>query len=66
MPKDLPLLLVRVGIASEDWLALVSRFGRLFQRVAGAPHTLARLQTARPFRPGQATLLGRGRSIHRV
>jgi hypothetical protein len=66
MPNHLAPLLVRVGIASEDWPALVSRFGRLFQRVAGAPHTLARLRTARAFRPGQAALLGRARSIHRV
>ena len=31
----------RVGIAQEDWLPLVTRFGRLFQRVAGASHARA-------------------------
>jgi hypothetical protein len=66
MPNPLPPRLVRVGIASDDWLLLVSRFGRLFQRVAGAPYTLARLYPARPLRPGQATLLARGKSSHRV
>jgi hypothetical protein len=49
MPNQLPPLLLRVGIGSENWLLLVSSFGRLFQRVAGAPHTLARLR-----RPGRS------------
>jgi hypothetical protein len=66
IPNELPQLLARVGIAEADWLPLVSGFGRLFQRVAGAPHTLARMRVARPFRPGHATLLGRARPITRI
>jgi hypothetical protein len=56
IPNYLPPLLARVGIATGDWLPLVTGFGRLFHRVAGAPHSLARLR--RPFRPGHTTLLG--------
>jgi REP element-mobilizing transposase RayT len=61
IPVDLPPILARVGIAQQDWLPLVTGFGRLFHRVAGAPHTLSCL--ARPFhrhrfRPGRAELLG--------
>jgi hypothetical protein len=56
IPNHLPPLLARVGIATGDWLPLVTGFGRLFHRVAGAPHSLARLR--RSFRPGHATLLG--------
>ena len=64
IPADLPPLLSRVGLAEDDWLLLVTRFGRLFHRVAGAPHSLAHLahRGARPqsrFRPGHAELLGR-------
>ena len=65
IPADLSPVLSRVGIAQEDWLPLVTRFGRLFQRVAGAPHTLAHLTRRgvppqrRRFRPGHAELLGR-------
>jgi hypothetical protein len=41
---------------SHPW----TRFGRLFQRVAGAPRSVARLQRRRRFRCGQALLLGSG------
>jgi hypothetical protein len=65
IPAELPPLLSRVGIAERDWLPLVTRFGQLFHRVAGAPLTLARLARRgkpperRRFRPGHAELLGR-------
>jgi REP element-mobilizing transposase RayT len=62
IPAELPPLLSRVGIAECDWLPLVTRFGRLFHRVAGAPHTLAHLArpiAGRRFRSGHAALLGR-------
>jgi hypothetical protein len=65
IPADLPPLLSRVGIAEDDWLPLVTRFGRLFHRVAGAPHSLALLARRgeppqrRRLRPGHAQLLGR-------
>jgi hypothetical protein len=54
---DLAPVLERVGIATENWLPLATNFGRLFHRVAGAPHTLARLPSRRPLRPGRAALL---------
>ena len=57
IPANLPPLLERVGIAAPNWLPLAANFGRLFHRVAGAPHTLARLRTTRPLRPGRAALL---------
>jgi hypothetical protein len=73
IPADLPPLLSRVGIAEDDWLPLVTRFGRHFHRVAGAPHSLpigplaghnlaghSRGHSPRRhrFRPGRAELLG--------
>jgi hypothetical protein len=64
IPDNLPPLLARVGIVKEDWLPLVTRFGRLFHRVAGAPHSLARLRGVPQFRPGHAQLLGRGTTGH--
>ena len=55
-----------VPVLPCDWLPLVTGFGRLFHRVAGAPHTLARLahvtaasRRVLRFRPGRAALLGR-------
>jgi REP element-mobilizing transposase RayT len=60
IPPHLPPLLERTGIAAENWLPLVTRFGRLFHRVAGAPHSIDRLThgTNRLHR-GRATLLTR-------
>ena len=58
IPPHLPPLLSRLGIAEPHWLPLVTGFGRLFHRVAGAPRSLARLNKRRTFRPGQAMLLG--------
>ena len=37
IPAELPPILKRVGIDQHDWLPLVTGFGRLFHRVAGAP-----------------------------
>jgi hypothetical protein len=48
VPKHLPPILERVGIAADNWLPLVTGFGRLFRRVAGAPQTLARLVRPAP------------------
>lgn len=59
IPADLPPLLARVGIDQRDWLPLVTRFGQLFHRVAGAPHSLQRLNSPnRRLRRGHAELLG--------
>ena len=55
IPAHLPQILDRLGIEPANWLPLVSGFGRLFHRVAGAPRTLARWKR---FHPGQAALLG--------
>ena len=54
-----PALPARLDIAPSDWLPLVTGFGRLFHRVAGAPRSLMRLGNRHRFRPGRATLLGR-------
>jgi len=58
MPQNLPPILTRLGIESENWLPLVSGFGKLFHRVAGAPRTLGLGSRWRRFRPGRAALLG--------
>lgn len=64
IPPDVPPLLTRVGIATDDWLPLVTRFGRLFHRVAGGPHALIHpahrdeSPQRQRFRPGRAELLG--------
>ena len=61
IPVHLPPLLERAGIASANWLTLVSRFGRLFHRVAGAPHSVSELPRGGrgpSLRPGRAQLLG--------
>ena len=55
-----PPSLARVGIAAEDWVPLATRFGRLFQRVAGAPRSVSWLTTRRRIRCRQAALLGSG------
>jgi hypothetical protein len=60
IPAHLPPLLQRAGIPAANWLTLVSRFGRLYQRMAGAPHSVDRLHTSGPtIRRGRATLLTR-------
>jgi REP element-mobilizing transposase RayT len=60
IPAHLPPLLERTGIAPQNWLPLVTRFGRLFHRVAGAPHSVDRLATGgRQLHRGRATLLMR-------
>ena len=57
IPPEIAPALERVGIATGNWLPLATHFGQLFHRVAGAPHTLARLHSRRPLRPGRAMLL---------
>jgi len=47
IPADQPPVLARLGISAESWLPLATRFGRLFQRVAGAPPSVARLKRRR-------------------
>ena len=58
IPAHLPPILQRLGIAESDWLPLVTGFGRLFHRVAGAPRTLVHIKQPTSFRPGAAQLLG--------
>jgi len=55
-----PRTLSRIGISAPAWLRLATRFGKLFQRVAGAPQSIARLTGRRRFRCRQADLLGTG------
>lgn len=54
-----PPVLARLGISAVSWLPLATRFDRLFQRVAGSPPSVARLQRRR-FRCREAALLGSG------
>jgi len=54
---DRPRALARVGISAPAWLRLAAHFGKLFQRVAGAPESIARLKGRRRFRCRQADLL---------
>jgi len=44
--SELAPILVRLGIETNDWCALVRNFGRLFKRAAGTPKSLAQ-ETAR-------------------
>jgi hypothetical protein len=59
IPPHLAPILARLKIAEDNWLQLAENFGRLFQRVAGRPRSIARLRTRRGgvFRPGRARLL---------
>ena len=59
IPCDLAPILSRLGIDDSNWLELAGNFGRLFQRVAGRPSSIARQRTrcGGHFRPGQARLL---------
>ena len=60
IPPGVAPILERLRIAEDDWLKLAGNFGRLFQRVAGRPGSVAGLRTraGRGFRPGRARLLG--------
>ena len=60
IPADLAPILERLQIAEKDWCELAGNFGRLFQRVAGRPSSLARQRSrhGRRFRSGRAHLLG--------
>ena len=59
IPTGLAPILSRLGIDPSNWLELAGNFGRLFQRVAGLPSSIARQRTRRGcrFRPGHARLL---------
>ena len=59
---DQPAVLARLGISAQSWLPLATRFGRLFQRVAGAPPSIARLKQGSriSFRCREAQLLAAG------
>jgi hypothetical protein len=59
IPSDLAPILSRLGIDDSNWLELAGNFGRLFQRVAGRPSSIALQRTRRGghFRPGHARLL---------
>jgi REP element-mobilizing transposase RayT len=66
IPAHLVPILDRVGIPPDGWLTLATEFERLFQRVAGScgsVNGLCGLQTGRPFRCHQASLLGYGTTI---
>jgi hypothetical protein len=59
IPTELAPILSRLGIDDSHWLELAGNFGRLFQRVAGRPSSIA-LQRTRGgghCRPGHARLL---------
>jgi hypothetical protein len=59
VPSGLAPILSRLGIDRRNWLDLARNFGRLFQRVAGRPSSIARQRTRHGcrFRPGHARLL---------
>ena len=57
IPADLSPILDRLGLTSEAWLKLTSRFGRLFRRVAGKNESLPRV-TPHRFQGGHAAFLG--------
>ncbi|MDZ4850146.1 MAG: transposase [Pirellulaceae bacterium] len=42
IPAELEPILNRIGLSSEVWCDVVSRFGKIFKRVAGTPESLAR------------------------
>ncbi|MGE3410278.1 MAG: transposase [Pirellulales bacterium] len=44
LPADPPAALSRLSISSRAWLPLATRFGKLFQRVAGGPPSMRRLR----------------------
>ena len=60
IPTDLAPILDRLAITTDDWLELAVNFGRLFNRVAGRPATIAwqRTRHGGRFRPSHARLLG--------
>ncbi len=42
IPDELAPILNRIGLSSEVWCDVVSRFGKIFKRAAGTPESLAR------------------------
>ena len=54
IPIELEPILQRIGMSSELWCEVVSRFGKIFQRAAGRPSSLAEAATARGQRWYQA------------
>ncbi|MGE3410382.1 MAG: hypothetical protein AB7I37_26625, partial [Pirellulales bacterium] len=44
LPAEPPAALSRLGISIHSWLPLATRFGKLFQRVAGGPPSMTRLR----------------------
>ena len=62
IPAELAPILIRLQIAADDWLEVAGNFGRLFNRVAGRPASVAwqRTRQGGRFRPGHARLLSSG------
>lgn len=64
IPANLTPILERTGIPPCHWLHVVHNFGRLFHRIAGAPHSIKEVKPHRnanaSFRPGRCELLGVG------
>jgi REP element-mobilizing transposase RayT len=62
IPVNIAPVLERTGIPACHWLHLVQNFGRLFHRIAGAPHAVRQVRPRRNpaarFRPGRCELLG--------
>lgn len=56
VPAEVAPILKRVGISSGVWCDVVKRFGKIFQRVAGGPQSLAR--EAQQRRQGWLQTLG--------
>lgn len=59
IPEELSPILQRLGLDSEGWVALVSRFGRIFKRAAGSVAQLA----AEASRRGQRWLQAPGNPL---
>jgi hypothetical protein len=60
IPATLAPIFSRLGMDTSGWLTLAADFGRLFQRVAGSPSSVAcqRTRCGHRFRAGHARLLG--------
>ena len=47
VPSELEPILKRIGLSSDLWCDVVSRFGRIFQRAAGSPSSLVEAAQSR-------------------
>jgi len=63
IPAELAPIMKRIGLSGELWCDVVSRFGKIFKRVAGTPESLAQeaiLRGRSGFRTGSSPLPSAG------